>query len=81
MDIRVRQREKAILGYLDTNRKASVSELSEALSVSEVTIRRDLIRLDEEKKITRFHGGARLLEMKPGESANTEFLQKCTSMA
>ena len=81
VDIRVRQREKAILGYLDVNRKASVSELSEALSVSEVTIRRDLIRMDEEKKITRFHGGARLFEMKPGESANTEFLQKCASMA
>ncbi|WP_040951618.1 DeoR/GlpR family DNA-binding transcription regulator [Gorillibacterium massiliense] len=38
--------------------KATVAELSEALSVSPVTIRRDLERLEEEQLLYRTHGGA-----------------------
>lgn len=36
----------------------SVSELSELCQVSEMTIRRDLARLDEEKRLHRTYGGA-----------------------
>jgi DeoR/GlpR family transcriptional regulator of sugar metabolism len=39
-------------------KKATVSEISRMLSVSEVTIRRDLESLDEEGFLTRTHGGA-----------------------
>lgn len=80
MDIRVRQREKAILDYLNVQKKASVNELSEALSVSAVTIRRDIIRLDEENKLSRYHGGVRVLEGKPGDTQDTAFMQKSASM-
>jgi DeoR family fructose operon transcriptional repressor len=42
--------------------KATVGELSESLAVSAVTIRRDLERLEEQKLLTRTHGGAMVIQ-------------------
>lgn len=52
------ERIKIIKKYLDDNKKAEVSELSSLLDVSEVTIRRDLEKLEKEGFLQRTHGGA-----------------------
>lgn len=52
------ERQVRILRTLETSGFASVSNLSKSLSVSEMTIRRDLTLLEEEDKIRRVHGGA-----------------------
>jgi len=55
-------RSQKILEALSSKESASVSELSEALGVSEVTVRTDLNALAAQGKVSRTHGGARLLE-------------------
>ncbi|HUI11144.1 MAG TPA: DeoR/GlpR family DNA-binding transcription regulator [Bacteroidota bacterium] len=55
-------RSHKILEALSRKESASVSELSEVLGVSEVTVRSDLNALAAQGKISRTHGGARLLE-------------------
>lgn len=52
------EREKAVLRHLGVSRFATVAQLSAALGVSEVTIRRYLHQLENEGLITRTHGGA-----------------------
>ena len=51
-------RSAKIVEYLTERRSASVSELSRAFKVSEMTIRRDLAQLEKLDQVTRFHGGA-----------------------
>lgn len=53
-------RHTAILAELRTNGTVSVQQLSEKLHVSEVTIRKDLRVLEEQKLLFRKHGGASL---------------------
>lgn len=53
-----KERESAILAYLDGHRTATVRELCEAVFVSEATMRRELSRLHGEGKLHRTHGGA-----------------------
>ena len=52
------QRREQILAYLSARDRTSVSELSQALGVSEVTVRKDLDVLESQKVLTRVHGGA-----------------------
>ncbi len=52
------ERIRIIKNYISTNHQAEVSTLSSMLNVSEVTIRRDLEKLEEEGFLTRTHGGA-----------------------
>lgn len=47
-----------ILQQLERHQKVTPPELSEALGISEVTIRRDLTELDALGKIQKVHGGA-----------------------
>ncbi|MEQ9443671.1 MAG: DeoR/GlpR family DNA-binding transcription regulator [Cyclobacteriaceae bacterium] len=47
-----------ILQQLEQHQKVTPPELSEALDISEVTIRRDLTELDALGKIQKVHGGA-----------------------
>ncbi|HVN53559.1 MAG TPA: substrate-binding domain-containing protein [Anaerolineaceae bacterium] len=47
-----------IVSLVDERGYLSVIELSELLDVSEMTIRRDLARLEEEKRLHRTYGGA-----------------------
>lgn len=80
MKINVRHREKLIIDFVKVNEVATVSDLSEAFGVSDVTIRRDLARLAEKRIITRFHGGARLRTPLSSELAVAEFKQKAEVM-
>ena len=52
------ERIKIIKNYLIENKQLEVNILSKMLNVSEVTIRRDLEKLEREGFITRTHGGA-----------------------
>lgn len=52
------ERLRIIRSYILDRKKATVLEISRMLNVSEVTIRRDLERLDEEGFLIRTHGGA-----------------------
>jgi len=51
-------RRTAILGYLQRHGRASTRELSRQFGVSEVTIRTDLMALQESGWLDRRHGGA-----------------------
>jgi Transcriptional regulators of sugar metabolism len=57
------ERIRIIKNYISNNEQAEVSTLSTMLNVSEVTIRRDLEKLEEEGFLTRTHGGAVLNKM------------------
>ncbi len=52
------ERRKLILTLVESRRSISVSELCQALDVSEMTIRRDLRLLSERGLVERVHGGA-----------------------
>lgn len=52
------RRREQLLAYLSTNGRGSVGELSQALGVSEVTIRKDLDLLESQGLLLRVHGGA-----------------------
>ncbi|MCL2367379.1 MAG: DeoR/GlpR family DNA-binding transcription regulator [Oscillospiraceae bacterium] len=56
------ERREAILGILEAGGSAMVSDLSAQLGVTEETIRRDLAKLEDERKLRRVHGGAYLLK-------------------
>lgn len=51
-------REDKIIEIISKKNKVGVNELAEALSVSKVTIRKDLDKLEEKGIITRQHGFA-----------------------
>ncbi len=55
-------RHQKILDYLAGRENISVKELSRVMAVTEVTIRSDLTSLARLGKISRTHGGARLVE-------------------
>jgi len=52
------ERRTKILHFLEQNKKADVTELSGILGVTEATIRRDLIFLENKDCLYRTHGGA-----------------------
>lgn len=56
------ERIRVIKGILLDKKHIDVSTLSSMLNVSEVTIRRDLEKLEREKFLNRTHGGAILVE-------------------
>lgn len=56
------ERIRIIKNYLIKDHKVSVTKLSELLNVTEVTIRRDLEKLEQEGFLKRTHGGAVLLD-------------------
>ncbi len=55
-------RHEKILNLLKNFRQISVADLTERLGVSQVTIRKDLTRLEETGLVIRNHGGARLAQ-------------------
>ncbi len=57
-DISNVERQKILLDLIEQNRRMSVTQISEALSISEATVRRDLKMLAREGKIQRVRGGA-----------------------
>lgn len=56
------KRQSQILDLLTQNKKLKVTELSEVLNVSQVTIRKDLSALEDSGIIVREHGYAKLNE-------------------
>ncbi len=61
-----------IIALIEEQGFLSVSELSRLLGVSEMTIRRDLSLLDEQKRIQRVYGGAAANLRSPGLSNELE---------
>ncbi|MGL5916286.1 MAG: DeoR/GlpR family DNA-binding transcription regulator [Culicoidibacterales bacterium] len=53
-----RQRHEKILALLETKEYASILELTEVTLSSEATVRRDLLKLEDEGVLERLHGGA-----------------------
>ncbi|WP_313755776.1 DeoR/GlpR family DNA-binding transcription regulator [Tissierella sp.] len=53
------ERHQFILDFLKESPYVDVAYLTETLNVSEMTIRRDLSKLEEDKLLLRVHGGAR----------------------
>ncbi|MHC4873773.1 MAG: DeoR family transcriptional regulator, partial [Planctomycetota bacterium] len=53
-----REREEQILALLEKNRFMTVPDLASELSISAVTVRRDLAGLAKEGKLRRVRGGA-----------------------
>jgi DeoR/GlpR family transcriptional regulator of sugar metabolism len=54
----VEERRNLILDYINKNHHADVAELATIHTVTEATVRRDLITLEEQGQIYRAHGGA-----------------------
>ncbi|WNJ78028.1 DeoR/GlpR family DNA-binding transcription regulator [Cedecea neteri] len=54
------ERKECIYRHIFTRRSATIKELAKLMSVSEMTIRRDIRGLEEEGLIIGIHGGARL---------------------
>jgi DeoR family transcriptional regulator, fructose operon transcriptional repressor len=62
------ERVRIIKGILLDKKHINVSSLSKMLNVSEVTIRRDLEKLEEENFLMRTHGGAILIDQEEENS-------------
>ena len=62
----IKARQKEILEILYRNGRASVAELSHALFVSEMTVRRDLCEMEKGGFLRRYRGGA-VLKINTGE--------------
>ena len=62
----MKERHKEILEILYRNGRASVAELTRALFVSEMTVRRDLIEMERGGFLRRYRGGA-VLKINMGE--------------
>jgi DeoR family transcriptional regulator, aga operon transcriptional repressor len=60
MSSKTEKRAKEILRLLLTNGKTSVEELTEIFATSPASVRRDLVRLEENGLVHRTHGGAML---------------------
>ncbi|GCB49607.1 DeoR/GlpR family DNA-binding transcription regulator [Streptomyces sp. NL15-2K] len=72
------RRHQLILRALRSGGTATVADLSEQLDVSAATIRRDLLRMEEEGLLTRVHGGA-VIEDDPApfsEAAGAQVAEK-----
>ena len=70
-----KERESAILEYLQEKKEATVGELCRAFFVSEPTMRRDLLALHNAGKILRTHGGA-VYRGEPGENLPQGFRER-----
>jgi DeoR family fructose operon transcriptional repressor len=55
-------RIREIYKVLEVKGSATVTELADSLGVSEVTIRRDLLKMEDNHMLSRFYGGAKLNE-------------------
>ncbi len=67
------ERQKEILEILYQKGRVSVAELSQALYVTEMTVRRDLTEMEKGGFLLRYHGGA-VLKINAGEMPISERL-------
>jgi DeoR family fructose operon transcriptional repressor len=70
------ERYRLILQAVNQNGKATVMELSEALGVTAVTVRRDLEKLEERGLLLRTHGGALVITMEGTDAAYERTFQE-----
>src|SRR2546423_12731692 len=56
------ERRRQIADLVEAQQRASVAELASRFQVSEVTIRKDLVRLEADRVLQRVHGGVILAE-------------------
>ena len=70
-----KDRELLILEYLKEHKEATTTELCKALYTSEATMRRDLTRLHNAKKLIRTHGGA-IYRNEPGVNLPQDFRER-----
>lgn len=56
------KRQQNLLRYLQEKKEIDIDGAARRLGVSPTTVRRDLMMFEHQRLITRFHGGARLLE-------------------
>ena len=68
------QRQEQILACLKEKKSCTIQELAELLSVSTMTIHRDLDKLDEDGALLKVHGGAIL---RPHPKRRTESASAC----
>ncbi|MBT3314138.1 MAG: DeoR family transcriptional regulator [Anaerolineae bacterium] len=68
------QRQQKILDCLSERESCSIQELSELLSVSTMTIHRDLDKLADDGAVVKVHGGAIL---RPTTAPATEYASAC----
>ena len=72
------QRRAAILALVEESGAVRVSDLVDQLGVSDMTVRRDIERLDSEGLLERVHGGALALVPRaadePGFSAKSSLM-------
>lgn len=66
------EREVKILDILDKNKIVSFKNLLAELEIPAATLRRDLTRMDKDKKLIRFHGGAKVYN----ENLNKEYYEE-----
>ena len=78
MSVLASQRRAAILAMVEESGAVRVSDLVEQLGVSDMTVRRDIERLDSEGLLERVHGGALALVPRaadePGFSAKSSLM-------
>ncbi len=65
-----------IMDYLKSHNLVTVDQLVAAISASPATIRRDLIKLDQEGVISRTHGGVTLNRFIPAQPTTLEKMQR-----
>lgn len=82
------QRRQSVHDYLARNGGGSIKELSDKFGVSEMTIRRDLMLLEQQGVIIRSHGGAmfadKLLEepkLRDKQSRNADIKERLAAYA
>jgi len=61
-DVFARERQERIVRILEEDGRARVAELATRFGVSSVTIRKDLVLLEAERRLVRAHGGAIALD-------------------
>lgn len=82
--IEIEERRKKLLALIEQNGTAGTKELSAALNVTEVTIRKDLDELAHAGKVERIFGGAKANSMPTNsilESAESALIQQQRSLA
>ncbi|HLQ87022.1 MAG TPA: DeoR/GlpR family DNA-binding transcription regulator [Enterococcus sp.] len=70
----VAERQQKIIGIVNQRKSVRVSELSKIFKVTEETIRRDLERLEKDKKLARSHGGA--ISLHPNDSLEIPYSER-----
>lgn len=67
-----KERQKKILALINKNDYMTIPELAKRLSVSDMTIRRDVTELAQQQLLTKLYGGAQKIEKLTKELATSE---------